>query len=198
VSAERHDVRRLFATRALRLFAYGAISVVLVLYLLEVGLTPARVGLLLSLTLLGDTAVSLVVTTRADWAGRRLMLVLGAALMAGAGILFALTSDFWLLLVGATLGIISPSGNEVGPFLAIEQAALAGTVPDGERTRTFARYALTGSFATAAGALCGGAIAEGLRRLGWPAIDAYRAVIALYAGLGLLLLALFARLSPAV
>ncbi len=194
----RADVATLFATRALRLFAYGALSVVLVLHLAAIGLTPARVGLLLTLTLLGDTAVSLLVTTRADRLGRRRMLALGSALMAGAGLLFAATDDFWLLLLGATLGIISPSGNEVGPFLAIEQAALGGAVPDRERTGVLARYALVGSFATAAGALCGGVLAEGLRRAGWPATQAYRAVILLYAALGLGLLLLFTRLSPLV
>src|SRR5262249_53962704 len=49
-----------------------------------------------------------------------------------------------------------PSGNEVGPFLAIEQAALAQAVASRQRTRLFAWYHLTGSLATAAGALaCG-------------------------------------------
>jgi MFS family permease len=150
------------------------------------------------LTLLGDTAVSLAVTTRADRAGRRRMLALGAALMVGAGVLFAATTDFWLLLLGATLGIISPSGNEVGPFLAIEQAALSSAVSDRERTRVFARYTLTGSFATAVGALAGGVLAEGLQHAGWSPLASYRAVVVLYAAVGIALLALFARLSPAV
>jgi MFS family permease len=194
----RRDVTLLFATRALRLFAYGALSVVLVLHLAAAGLTPGRVGLLLTLTLLGDTAVSFAVTTRADRAGRRLMLALGSVLMVGAGLLFAATTDFWLLLLGATLGILSPSGNEVGPFLAIEQAALSASVTDQQRTRVFARTTLTGSFATAAGALAGGALAEGLQRAGWSPLDAYRAVVVLYATLGLALLILFRRLSPSV
>jgi MFS family permease len=194
----RRDVTTLFATRALRLFAYGALSVVLVLHLAAAGLTPERVGLLLTLTLLGDTAVSLAVTTRADRAGRRRMLVLGAGLMVGAGLLFAATTDFWLLLVGATLGILSPSGNEVGPFLAIEQAALSSAVGDQERTRVFARYTLTGSFATAVGALAGGALAEGLQHAGWSPLQSYRAVVVLYAALGIALLVLFTRLSHGV
>lgn len=192
------DVARLFAARGLRLFAYGALSVVLVFHLAATGLSEARIGLLLTLTLLGDTALSLVVTTRADLAGRRRMLLLGAALMAGAGLLFAVTEDFWLLLAAATLGIISPSGNEVGPFLAIEQAALAQAVPAERRTGTFAWYTLTGAFATAAGAFVGGASAEGLQRLGLTALQSYRAVIGGYALLGLGLALVFAGLSPGV
>ena len=86
-----------------------------------------RIGLLLTLTLAGDTAVSLWLTTRADRLGRRRMLVVGAVLMAFAGIVFALTPQPWLLLIAGVIGVISPSGKEVGPFLAIEQAALGRT-----------------------------------------------------------------------
>ncbi len=123
------DVALLFATRSVRLFAYGFLAVVLVLYLADAGLSEGRIGLLLTLTLLGDTALSLWITTHADRLGRRRMLLVGAAMMLAAGVLFAATTSFWVLLLAATIGIISPAGNEVGPFLAIEQAALAQTVP---------------------------------------------------------------------
>src|SRR5947209_15699828 len=114
----------LFLSRCHRLFAYAALSVVLVFYLTSLGLSPSQTGLLLTLTLAGDTVVSLYLTTRADRIGRRRMLIIGAALMAAAGLMFASTRSFvWLILAG-TIGVISPSGNEVGPFLSIEQAAL--------------------------------------------------------------------------
>ena len=190
------DVRLLFATRSVRLFAYGSLSVVLVLYLAEAGLSEARIGLLLTLTLLGDTAVSLALTTRADRLGRRRVLLLGAALMVLAGALFASTTAFALLLLAATVGVISPAGNEVGPFLAVEQAALAQSVPEDRRTPTFAWYALAGAFSTALGSLAGGALAARLQRAGWPALASYRAVVVGYGALGVALLALFTRLSP--
>src|SRR6202165_4870766 len=76
----------LFLTRFLRLFAYGSLSVVLVFYLIGLGLSESQTGLLLTLTLAGDTVVSLYLTTRADRIGRRRMLVVGAILMAGAGL----------------------------------------------------------------------------------------------------------------
>ena len=62
----------LFGTRLARLFAYGFLSVVLVLYLDQVGLSTTQIGLLLTLTLLGDTLISLWITTQADRIGRRL------------------------------------------------------------------------------------------------------------------------------
>ena len=113
------DGRLLFSTRIARLFAYGFLSVVLALYLAQVGLTETQIGLLLTLTLIGDTAISLWITTNADRIGRRKMLLAGAGLMIFAGLLFAVTGNFVVLVLAATIGVISPSGNEVGPFLSI-------------------------------------------------------------------------------
>ena len=191
------DIPLLFATRMLRLFGYGFLSVVLVLYLAAAGLSERQAGLLLTLTLLGDTVISLWITTRADRIGRKRMLLVGAALMIFAGILFAATRSFWLLLLAATIGVISPSGNEVGPFLAIEQAALSEEVSAARRTRVFAWYNLVGSFATALGALAGGGLAQLLQHRGVAALASYRAVVVGYAIIGAVMVALFARLSPA-
>jgi predicted MFS family arabinose efflux permease len=96
------------------------------------------------------------------------------------------------------VGVISPSGKEVGPFLAIEQAALSHVVPDKRRTAVFAWYALAGSLAAAAGALVGGALFEILRRAGLAPINGYRWLVFAYAGAGVLLAILFWRLTRAV
>jgi len=192
------DTYILFSTRLVRLFAYGFLSVVLVLYLAQVGLTEVQIGLMITLTLVGDAAISLYITTHADRAGRKRMLIVGAGLMLFAGVLFALTGDFALLLLAATIGVISPSGNEVGPFLAVEQAALSQIVPNERRTQIFAWYTLVGSFATAFGALFGGGLAQILQNAGVTQIDSYRAVVVGYALLGVVLAIMFSRLSPSV
>jgi len=192
------DARLLFVTRSLRMFGYGLVSVVLVLYLAALGLDSAAIGLLLGLTLAGDAVISLWLTTHADRVGRRRVLLVGALLMAGAGIVFSATDAFALLAIAATIGVISPSGNEVGPFLAVEQAALAQTVHDRERTRVFAWFNLVASFSTATGALAGGSLAGVLIAAGQRPADAYREVIVGYALLGLALGALFTRVSGAV
>ena len=181
----------------MRLFAYGALAVVLVVYLTSSGVSASQTGLLLTLTLVGDTAVSLYLTTRADRLGRRRMLIVGAILMVAAGVTFAWTRDFLLLVVAGTIGVISPSGNEVGPFLPIEQAALAHVVPSDARTAVFAWYTLAGSLATAAGSLCGGVLSQALQRTAATPLASYRVVVLLYAALGAVLALLFTRLSPA-
>ena len=192
------DGKLLFTTRLVRLFAYGFLSVVLVLYLAQVGLADAQIGLLLTLTLVGDAGISLWITTSADRIGRRRMLLLGAGLMLFAGVVFALTQNIVLLIVAAIVGVISPGGNEIGPFLSIEKAALSQIVLSRERTRIFAWYNLVGSFATATGALCGGTLAQTLQALGCTPLASYRVIVLGYAALGLALAFLFSRLSPRV
>ena len=185
------DGRILFLTRCTRLFAYGSLSVVLVIYLTGLGFSESQTGLLFSLTLAGDTAISLLLTTRADRMGRKRMLIAGAILMAVSGFLFALTHNFMVLLITGTLGVISPSGGEVGPFLPIEQASLAHIVPPKGRTQMFAQYSLAGSLATAAGALCGGILTQALP-------GGARNIVLLYGLLGAALAVLFSRLSGSI
>lgn len=192
------NVRLLFATRMLRLFAYGLVSVVLVLYLAAAGLSEERIGLLLALTLAGDAVISVLVTTNADRLGRRRMLVAGAVLMVLAGAVFATTSSFVLLLLAATVGVISPSGHEVGPFLAIEQAALSQEIAAERRVGAFAWYNLLGSFATATGSLAGGGLVHLLGERGLGMLASYRVVVVGYAIFGALLALLFLRLGSGV
>jgi MFS family permease len=190
--------RLLFVLRTLRMFGYGFLAVVLVLYLAALGLDPLTIGLVLTLTLIGDTLVSLWLTTNADRLGRRRVLVAGSLLMVGAGLVFAATSWAPLLILAATIGVISPTGNEVGPFLAIEQAGLSQTTPDARRTATFAWYNLVGYVATATGALGAGLVSQALIDLGTPAADAYRAIVIGYALIGLAMAFGFSRLGEAI
>jgi MFS family permease len=192
------DARLLFLARAVRMFGYGALGVILVLYLAEAGLGAGEIGLLLTLTLVGDTVISLLLTTHADRIGRRRTLVIGALLMAGAGVVFAGSTAFVVLLVAATLGVLSPSGNEVGPFLPIEQASLTEVTPGERRTGIYAWYNLVGSIATASGALGAGLAVGALQAAGWANIDAYRAVLVGYAVAALALVPVVRLVSPAV
>jgi MFS family permease len=178
------------------MFAYGTLSPILALYLATLGLSDAEIGLLLAMTLAGDTVISLQITTQADRIGRKRMLIAGAVLMLLGGGAFALTGKFWPLLVAATIGVISPHGKEVGPFLPIEQAALSQRLGAEQRTRVFAWYHLAGSFAAAAGALTCGLAVGLLTGREVDALVSYRAVLWVYAGIGFVLAILFAWLSP--
>jgi MFS family permease len=193
-----HDGRLLFTLRTLRMFGYGFLAVVLVLYLAASGLDPLGIGVVLTLTLVGDTVVSLWFTTHADRIGRRRVLLFGSVLVVLAGAVFAATDWLPLLIVAGIVGVISPTGNEVGPFLAVEQAALTQVVPDRRRTATFAWYNLAGYIATASGALIAGVVSQVLIDGGRPELEAYRIIVIGYAVVGLLMAGIAARLSADV
>ncbi len=167
---------------------------VLGLYLAALGLDASAIGGVFTAALAGGAAMTLALTAVADRLGRRRVLMMGAALMGLAGAAFALADHVVLLAVAAIIGTISPSGKEVGPFLSVEQAILPQTTGDQHRTSVFAAYNLVSSLATAVGALAVGLPAA----LGWAGLDGYRVLVWGYAAAAVLLLVLFARLSPRV
>src|SRR5207244_10113326 len=101
--------------------------------------------------------------------------------MVAAGMAFVLSSNWIVLLIAATIGVISPSGKEVGPFLSIEQAALSHIVSGQRRTTFFAWYNLVGSMAAAVGALAGGAMVDLLHRHGAGPLTSFKIVLGAYA-----------------
>ncbi len=184
----------LFATCGVRSFAYGFLSVMLGLYLDAIGLDKTAIGWIFTAALAGGAGMTVVLTAVADSFGRRTLLILGAVLMALAGLAFAATNNPILLAVAAIFGTISPSGKEVGPFLSIEQAILPQTTHGQNRTAAFSAYNLVGSLCGAVGALA----------VGMPSffslapLAGYRLLIWAYVVSAVLMLILFALLSPAI
>jgi MFS family permease len=118
--------------------------------------------------------------------------------MVVAGLVFAATSWPPLLILAATIGVISPTGNEVGPFLAVEQAALSQTIEGARRTATFAWYNLVGYVATAVGALLAGVVSQVLLDAGLANADAYRVIVIGYGLIGLAMAVGCGWLGPAI
>ena len=163
-------------------------------YLAAVGLSTAEIGWIFTAALGGGALVTIAITSVADKFGRRPLLIAGALLMAAAGAVFLFSKDPVWLALAAALGAVSPSGKEVGPFLALEQAVLPQTTDDRQRTAVFAAYNLIGSFAGAVGAL-----ALGIPEIfSLDALAGHRLLLWAYTALALLLASLFALLSPAV
>lgn len=102
------DTKLLCLQRFTRLFAYGASTLILALYLSSLGSSDARIGLFMTLTLLGDVIISFLLTLVADGLGRRRILALGAALMSASGLVFAVSGNYWILVAASIFGVISP------------------------------------------------------------------------------------------
>jgi MFS family permease len=191
------DARRILVARALRTFAYGYLAVVLGAYLDLLGLNAVEVGLVLTAAIVGSAAMTVFWSLMADRVGRRRTVAVMAVLMTAGGLIFALTSDPLLLVLGAFTGTISVTSSEVGVFQTVEQAILPQTAPDARRTWLFSVYNTVANWAQALGSLFAGSVAA-FATLGFSGADAYRPLFVVYALVGLANVGLFAGLSDNV
>jgi len=178
------QVRRLLGARGLRAFGDGYVSLLLPVYLLQLGLTPLEVGVIATGTLLGSGALTLLVGLHAYRFRYRTLLLAAAALMVATGAGFAALTSFWPLLVVAVVGTLNPSSGDVSVFLPLEQAVLAHVVSDRQRTATFARYSLVGALVGALGALFASTPELVVGRFGIDTRTAIQVMFVLYAFLG--------------
>ena len=188
------DGRLLMAGRGVRAFSYGFMTVMLGVYLGLLGLSPFAVGAVLTATLVGDAALTLLVTLWAERFGRRKALVLLSLSTALAALLFLWAPVFGVLLIAPLVGVIASGGKDAGPFNVLGQAMLPQACPPGKRTAVFALDQVVGE-----GALALGSLASGLPALFLPEdalIAGYRALFVAYAVLSLATGALYLLLSP--
>jgi MFS family permease len=185
----------LLASKGTRNFGYGFLSVILGLYLDEVGFTPIEVGFIFTATLIGSAMLTGIVTARADRLGRRRMLMVSSALLALSGFIFAVARTPWLLVIAALTGTISPTSGEVGPFETVEAAILPQTTSEKRRNQAFGLYSAVGAAMVALGALAAGLPARS-SQLDLEA--SYRLLFWLYAALGIAILVVASRLSSKV
>ncbi len=189
------DAQRLLLARALRGTVDGFVSVMLASYLNSAGYTPVEISALVTATLLGSAALSLLMGLLGYRFSRRHLLFFSAGLMLLTGLGFAFVTNFWVLMVISVIGTLNPSSNDVSVFLPTEQSLLSDTVDAKERTALFARYNVAGVLSAAFGALGVGVPVYLARSAGWSQVDAQRLSFLVYAGAGLLLFALYARLT---
>ena len=177
-------VNRLLFAKGLRAFGDGFVSLLLPLYLLELGYDSFMVGIIASATLLGSGVMTLAVGLTAHRYHYRTLLLAAAALMVATGAGFATLTQLWPLALVAVVGTLNPSSGDVSVFLPLEHAVLSRVVDDRHRTATFARYALVGTLVAAVGSLAAGAPAYLAQATAMPMRTWLQGMFALYALLG--------------
>lgn len=100
------DVKLLIAQRFLRLFAYGGSTLVLASYLSALDVSDDRIGLFMTLTLVGDVVISLFLTLFADAMGRKAVFILGSGLMAASGVVLGCLGSFGFFCWRRCLGLL--------------------------------------------------------------------------------------------
>jgi MFS family permease len=185
-----------FAGRAVRTFSLGALSLALPLLLKQRGISVASLGAVLTMTLVEDALLTAGVTALAPRWGRRNLLMLSALPMIAGGIALAVVHDLRWLLAAVIVAVVSPNGQEAGPFSPLEQATLPDAVAPDRLTRTFAWYNVVGYFPAALGSLAAGAWVRAAQARGAPIEDALRAVVWAYAAGGVALALVYSALRP--
>jgi len=182
--------------RGLRALVDGYMSVLLPAYLLAIGLSTLQVGIVATATLLGSALATIVVGLQGHRLGVSRLLAVAALLMVATGLGFAGLTAFWPLLLVAFIGTLNPSAGDVSLFLPLEHARLAAAADGHARTALFARYSVVGALCASLGALAAG-VPSWLQQAGWSEPAALRAMILLYALVGLWVWWLYRRANGA-
>ena len=181
----------ILTARGIRSFGDGLISLVLPVYLLELGYSALATGMIATATLLGSAILTLLAGVGTGRAPVKTLLSGAAVLMTLTGVGFATIGDFWPLVLIAFVGTLNPSSGDVSVFLPLEQAELAGAVSTRDRTRQFARYSFIGSVMAAVGALAAGLPERATDFFGIEPKFGLQGAFLVYAGLGLTVLTIY-------
>ncbi len=188
----------LFASRALRSFGYGFLSVVIAIYLSLIGFSEVSIGFILVAALANNIIFGLIASFFADRWGRRRTLIAFGGLMSLSGLIFVLSTNYFALIFAALIGTINVTGSDASSFLSIEQAIIPQTCSPERRNTAFAYYNAFASFATSIGAL-GSGLPEYLKSfIGSDLASSTRLLFAIYILLGLSTIVAYSLLSKEV
>src|SRR2546429_3437152 len=153
------EITGIFVGKTVRTFCYGFLGIALPVYLTELGLTAAGLGVAITLTLAGSALLTWLVRRPAERYGGRPALITLGALSALAALILLSSRDPRLVVLAAMLGNVAVGTGETGPFLALEQVRIARAVAAGQRTAALSIYNLLGYAAAALRAATVGALA---------------------------------------
>lgn len=189
------DGKLLLAANIARMFSFGFLSIILAIYLTHVGYNELYTGIIITATLVSGSFFTLFASIYGDRIGRRKTLMIFAGLMSISGAIFALTTDYYLLLLAALIGFINPTGVNFGAFVSVEQAIIPQTSSDKKRNYAFALFSTIGTLAMAAGTLTA-KVPDFLRvEYGFALVNSFQPLFILYALIGLTTMGIYASLS---
>jgi MFS family permease len=194
VYATGRDAWLIILARTCRMFALGTNSLILALFFSELQFTDYQIGLFMTLTLVGDVFLSALLTQIADRLGRRRVLVVGSLLMVSSGLIFALFDNFWILLFGAVVGVISATGGDFGPFRAIEESMLSQLTTPETRSDVLSWYVTTSTLGSSVGMEASGRIID-MMLTNWTLLEAYHTIFWIYVVMGVLNMVFMLSLS---
>ena len=194
------DARLITAARGTRTFSQSFISVIIALYLAELGFNLVQIGAILTVGIAGVSFFAFVVGLISGKVGRRRLLVIFSLLAAASGLAMYFAETFIPLMVIAFLGSLSTGGGGGGesPAQPLEVAILPDTAPPERRTDIFAIYGIVARTGTFLGALAAGLPVLFQGPLGLPVLLSFKAMFLGFAICQLAGAALYAYISSGV
>src|SRR5437879_11035304 len=101
------EVRAIFVAKTVRTFCYGFLGIALPVYLGELGLTAAGLGVAVTLTLAGNALLTWLVRRPAERYGGRPAVIAGGALSAPAAVVPLCSPGPLPVWLGAVLGDVA-------------------------------------------------------------------------------------------
>jgi MFS family permease len=152
------DLLLLFGGRGLRSFAQAYLAIIVPIYLAQLGFNAEQLGILFTAAAVVSAALAASIGFFSDRFGRKTSLILISLLMAGGGVVFALTHNFLVLILAGALSTIgrgggAGSGGAWGPYYPAEQALIAEHANDAQRTTVFGALSFVGVITGAVGSL---------------------------------------------
>ena len=147
------DIKLLTASMFTRRIVMGFLGVVRALYFAYLGYTAVEIGLLLSVATGVSAVHNVAFGYLCDRYGRKPFLLLGSVFAALRMVIFAVSTDFWMLALGQGFGAL---GEGVGAGQPVVSGYITDKVEPGDRPGVYSGIAITNSLAATVGSALAG------------------------------------------
>lgn len=147
------DLRLLLYSMSLRRISMGFLGVVRAIYFALLGLSPVEIGLLLSIATFVSAIHHLTFGMLSDRLGRKPFLILGGIFATTRMVIFAVSSDFWMLALAQGVGAM---GEGAGAGQPVVSGYIADKTNVENRSSIFSTLAISNGLAATLGSLMAG------------------------------------------
>jgi MFS family permease len=147
------DIGLLTGSMFTRRMVMGFLQVVRAIYFTLLGYSPVKVGLLISVGMLISALNSIIFGYLSDRYGRKPFLIIGSIFSSVRTGLFAITTDFWLLVFAQGIGAL---GEGVGAGQPVVSGYITDKTDPIDRPNVYSTLAITSSLASTIGLAFGG------------------------------------------
>jgi len=147
------DLKLLTGSMAMRRISMGSLMVVRAIYFYLLGFNEIEVGLLLSFATAVSAIHHITFGMLSDKFGRKVFLLIGGIFSTLRMVVFAISSDFWMLVLGQGLGAM---GEGAGAGQPVVSGYIADKTDIHQRSSIFTALAVTNALASTVGSLLAG------------------------------------------